>query len=628
MCGIIGILKKEESELSDNLVQSLIDLEYRGYDSAGIAIVHKSNIKIEKCLGAPSQYMDIDRFKKNIGEEKILTTVGIGHNRWATHGKPSISNAHPHLDCENSIAVVHNGTILNYESLKENLKNLGHDFKSDTDTEVVPHLIEEKMKSGLSLEDAIVETASLLEGSFGLAIIHKDYPKSLFVVKNGSPISIGIQNEMFIVASSTNAILRYTDRYLVLEDGEMAKLDAENMSHNIFKYKQPARSRVYKAEQVIEGILLEDLSKGDFDTFMQKEIFEQPATTRSTILGRTNTDEGLAVLGGLIDYKEKLRNIDNLYIVGCGTAYNAGMLGKELIESMTPINVSAQIASEFRYRKQNFSPDNSVFLSISQSGETADTLESLKEMKRKGFTTLGIVNVVGSAIAHESDAGIYTRAGTEIGVASTKAFTAQAITLYLFSLSLARVHGMSESAGISFVKELESIPEVMKKVLENHKEIERIASVFQDIDKIQFLGRGIHMPIAYECALKFKELTYMEAGSYPLGELKHGPMAVIDDMSLSVVILPKDDLFSIGSISIEQIKSKSGRLLVITDEEGAKSPVMRLADEIIVIPKLNNPLMYPLIEVLPLQLFAYYFANQMGNNIDKPRNLAKSVTVQ
>lgn len=628
MCGIIGILKKENSELSDNLVQSLIDLEYRGYDSAGIAIVHNSSIKIEKCLGAPSQYMDLDRFKKNIGEEKILTTVGIGHNRWATHGKPSISNAHPHLDCGGDIAVVHNGTILNYESLKENLKKQGHNFKSDTDTEVVPHLIEENMKKGLSLEDAIVESASLLEGSFGLAIIHKDYPKTLFVLKNGSPISIGISNEMFVVASSTNAILRYTDRYLVLEDGEMAKLDAENMSHNIFKYKQPARSRLYKAEQVIEGILLEDLSKGDFDTFMQKEIFEQPATTRSTILGRTNAEGGLAVLGGLIDYKEKLRNIDNLYIVGCGTAYNAGMLGKELIENLTPINVSAQIASEFRYRKQNFSPDNSVFLSISQSGETADTLESLKEMKRKGFTTLGIVNVVGSAIAHESDAGIYTRAGTEIGVASTKAFTAQAITLYLFSLSLARVHGMSESAGISFIKELESIPEIMKKVLENHQEIERIAEVFRDIEKIQFLGRGIHMPIAYEGALKFKELTYMEAGSYPLGELKHGPMAVIDDMSLSVVILPKDDLFSIGSISIEQIKSKSGRLLVITDEEGAKSPVMRLADEIIVIPKLNNPIMYPLIEVLPLQLFAYYFAKQLGNNIDKPRNLAKSVTVQ
>ncbi len=628
MCGIIGILKKEESELSENLVQSLIDLEYRGYDSAGIAIVHKKNIKTGKCLGAPSQYMDIGSFKKNIGEEKVFTTVGIGHNRWATHGKPSISNAHPHLDCEESIAVVHNGTILNYESLKENLKSLGHDFKSDTDTEVVPHLIEEKIKNGLSLEDAIVETASLLEGSFGLAIIHKDYPKNLYVVKNGSPISIGIQNEMFVVASSTNAILRYTDRYLVLEDGEMAKLDAENMSHNIFKYKQPARSRVYKAEQIIEGILLEDLSKGDFDTFMQKEIFEQPATTRSTILGRTNIDGGLAVLGGLIDYKEKLRTIENLYIVGCGTAYNAGMLGKELIESMTPINVSAQIASEFRYRKQNFSPDNSVFLSISQSGETADTLESLKEMKRKGFTTLGIVNVVGSAIAHESDAGIYTRAGTEIGVASTKAFTAQAITLYLFSLSLARVHGMSESAGIAFVKELEAIPELMKRVLENHKEIERVAEVFRDIEKIQFLGRGIHMPIAYEGALKFKELTYMEAGSYPLGELKHGPMAVIDESSLSVVILPKDDLFSIGSISIEQIKSKGGRILVITDEEGAKAPVMRHADEVIVIPKLSNALMYPLVEVIPLQLFAYYFAKQLGNNIDKPRNLAKSVTVQ
>lgn len=628
MCGIIGIIKKEDSELIDNLVMSLVDLEYRGYDSAGIAIIYNGEIKIEKCLGAPSQYLDSGRFKDKLGGKKIYTKVGIGHNRWATHGKPSLSNAHPHTDCVDSIAVVHNGTILNYDFLKQDLISKGHNFKSDTDTEVVPHLIEESIKSGKTLEDAIVASASLLEGSFGLVIIHKDFPEKLFVVKNGSPISIGIAPDTYIVASSTNAILRYTDRYILLEDGEMAILDGKDLTHSIFKYKQPARSLVHKAEHIIEGIMLEDLSKGEFDTFMQKEIFEQPATTRATILGRTDESLGLAVLGGLIDYKDQLRHAKNLYIVGCGTAYNAGLLGKEIIESMTSISVSSQVASEFRYKKQNLNPKDTIFLGISQSGETADTLESIKEMKRRGFTTLGIVNVVGSAIAHESLAGIYTRAGTEIGVASTKAFTAQAITLYLFALSLARTSGMSESAGIEFVKTLESIPDIMKLTLDSHKNIARIAESFSDIQKIQFLGRGIHMPIAHEAALKFKELTYIEAGSYPLGELKHGPMAVLDETSLSVVILPKDDLFSIGSVSIEQIKSKGGRLIVVTDEEGAKSSVMKLADEVIVIPTLSNPLFYPLIEVIPLQLFAYYFAENLGNNIDKPRNLAKSVTVQ
>lgn len=620
MCGIIGFITKDKKDLTEPLIRGLVDLEYRGYDSAGIAWLVDKEIVMQKCLGAPSEYL--------IKPKNISTsTVGIGHNRWATHGKPSIQNAHPHFDCNKNIAVVHNGTILNYKTIKKDLQQGGHVFQSETDTEVVPHLIEKYMKGGMDIEEAIRAMAQILEGSFGLVILHTAFPHKLFVVKNGSPISIGKTDDSYIVASSTNALVRYTESYITLDDGEMAILDRATNQHHIYKYANPTEL-VFKVEHLIEGIELDNLSKGEFATFMEKEIFEQPATTRTTLLGRTDIERGNVMLGGLTDYLSLLSQIKNIYLVGCGSAYNATLLGKEIIERLTPINVSAQVASEFRYRKQNWKPEDTIMLSVSQSGETADTLEAIKEMNQRGFTTFGMVNVVGSAIAQATVAGVYTRAGAEIGVASTKAFTSQCTTFYLLALLLARMHEMQSPQGMQYIKTLEAIPSAMIETLTTSDTIKKITAGFTALTHFQFLGRGIHMSIAHEGALKFKELTYLEAGSYPLGELKHGPMAMIDQHSLSIVLLPKDELFSIGILSLEQIKAKGGRLLVITDEQGSKDPSLQLADECIVIPTLPNPLFYPLLEVIPLQLLSYHFANHLGKNIDKPRNLAKSVTVQ
>lgn len=630
MCGIIGIITSEKRNLIPELVSSLRNLEYRGYDSTGIALIDGTKIKRLRRVGAPSDVFRSEEIAEELDVIGNAFSVGIGHNRWATHGKPSERNAHPHADCSGTIALVHNGTILNYEILKEKLLQEGHVFTSDTDTEVIAHLIEDELSRGLSLQNALLESIKLLEGSFGLAVCSAKDPSHLYIAKRGSPLSFGISNNSLIVASSTNAILAHTNTFITLEDGEYAELSADEtgVHYHVGNFLDDRRG-IAKEKTVVTDFSIDELSKGEYESFMQKEVHEQPATFRTTLLGRYDEKAGDAVLGGLIDHEETFRHAKNVLTIACGTAHNAALVGGALIESLAGLSVRNEIASEFRYKKIPLEPKDTVVFAVSQSGETADTLESIKEAKRKGYATFGIVNVVGSSIAEAVDAGVYTRAGTEIGVASTKAFTAQLAIFYLLALKLARERGMTPQEGRSFLAELERIPEIMQNTLASTEALaceyaERYVS--KNIRTINFLGRGIHVPLGQEAALKFKELTYIEAGNYPLGELKHGPIAVIDKHALSVIIMPKDELFSLSKNSLEQILSKDGNVIVVTDEAGARE--LKKEIDVIVIPTLSNPLFYPLIEILPLQLFAYYYARALGNNIDKPRNLAKSVTVE
>lgn len=628
MCGIVGIVTNEKQEITRLLAASLKDLEYRGYDSAGVAILDGKSVLVSKCLGAPSDNLSASQIKESFGKE-VETTLGIGHNRWATHGKPSLVNAHPHTNTDGSIAVVHNGTILNFETLKSMLEGKGYVFRSETDTEIIPHLTQMYMEElSCSFYDALKKVATVLEGSFGILAMHSSSPQELVIVKNGSPLCFAEGKGMFVVASSPGALIRYADSFISLDDGESALLDGETMTYQIDSWRDKETQKKRNAKK-IEGINTADLEKGDFETYMQKEIHEQPASTMTTMLGRYDISHGDAVLGGIIDFRDKLRDTKHLDIIGCGTAHHAGMIGKELIERIAKMPVTVHVSSEFLYSKNPYEPEDTVVLAVSQSGETADTLESLKEAKKAGYTTLGITNVVGSAIAEETLAGIYTRAGTEVGVASTKAFTAQCSVMYLLALSLARSRGvMSKLEGEAYLETLETIPALMKKILEEKEEIiKKLSEKYLD-KKVMFLGKGIHMPIAYESALKYKELTYKECSAYPVGELKHGPIALIDEETVCFVIMPKDEMYSITKNTVEQIKAKGGNVIILTSGDSAEDPINLKADDVVFIPEMKDARMYPLTEILPLQLFIYYTAKLLGRNIDKPRNLAKSVTVQ
>jgi glucosamine--fructose-6-phosphate aminotransferase (isomerizing) len=624
MCGIIGIITKEKKDISPLLIGALSRLEYRGYDSAGIAIDNQGEIRVLKCVGAPSDNLHADDVHGN--GDTILSSVGIGHNRWATHGKPTLQNAHPHIDSKKRVAVVHNGTILNYEILKKELQAKGVIFLSETDTEVIPHLIASYLEKGVSMEEAFTATISLLEGAYGVVAFDTEDSSTLYVAKQGSPIVIGVAQDSYYVASSIHGFLPLTDRFMTLLDGEMAVLTiGKEPSIRSIKEKKVMGHR---ASQVAATTHVGDLSKGDFETFMLKEIFEQPATTQATITGRTDEKSGTAVLGGLFDSKKILEEVRYLLLTGCGTAYHAGEVGAYILEQLADVSVRVEVASEGRYKQPRTPREETVVFAISQSGETADTLEYIKELKLKQYETFGIVNVVGSALAELTGKGVYTKAGSEIGVASTKAFTAQLAVMYLLTLYIARMKNMNTEEGVKFVTTFESIPHRMKETLELSSVVKDIVQKYKAFTKIQFLGRGVHVPIAKEAALKFKEITYLETGAYPLGELKHGPIAIVDSDTLSVVILPSDTLFSLGVNSIEQIKSKGGKVLLITDESVRGEAVCNKVDDVIFIPHLTDELFYPFLEIIPLQLFAYYFAQALGRNIDKPRNLAKSVTVQ
>jgi glucosamine--fructose-6-phosphate aminotransferase (isomerizing) len=610
MCGIIGYIGKQKS--LPILLEGLKRLEYRGYDSAGVSIIDGKKIINLKSVGKVAELEN-----KLNDREEILGTIGIAHTRWATHGKPSDKNSHPHSDCSGKIHLVHNGIIENYLELKKYLQKKGHKFKSETDSEVIAHLIEEFNKK-LNFKEAVLEALKKVRGTYGLAIINQDEPGKIIVARLGSPLLLGVGEKEFIVASDASAIIRHTDQVIYLEDGEVAELTLDNYEVSNIKNK-----KINKKVSTLDWSM-EQAQKSGFPHFMLKEIFEQPETIQTAIRGRLVASEGRVKVGGLRDVAEKLRHLEKIVIVSCGTSYYSGLVGEYLLEEYAGIPVEVEYASEFRYRKPLLNEKTAV-LAISQSGETADTLAAIREAKNKGALTLGIVNAVGSTIARETDAGIYNHAGPEIGVASTKAFTSQVSILILMTIMLGRQRDMTFLMGKSIATEMAKIPKLIEKILKKSAEIKKIAKKYIQCKDFLYMGRKYNFPIALEGALKIKEIAYVHAEGYPSGEMKHGPIALIDKNFPSIFVVPKDSVYEKNISGMQEIKARGGRIIAIATE-GDKE-IKKHADDVIYIPK-TLEMLTPLLSVIPLQLFAYHFATLKKLDVDKPRNLAKSVTVE
>ena len=609
MCGIIGYIGK--GNVIHTLINGLYRLEYRGYDSAGIAIIRDERILIRKVAG---KVKELARVTEGMAFE---AEIGIAHTRWATHGVPNDINAHPHIDCNRQIAVVHNGIIENCRTLKKFLVEKGHRFISNTDSEVIPHLIEEFYEGNLM--DAVKKALKQIEGTYGLAILSLDHPDRIICARMGSPLVIGKGRDEYIVASDLAAIISHTDQVIYLKDGEIAEVQRDNLDIESRDFGPVAP----EVEKVIWT--LEQIEKGGFDHFMLKEIYEQPIILRDTIRGRFNYDEGTARLNGIADYIERLRDANRIIIFACGTSWHAGLIGEYMIESLAGIPVEVEYASEFRYRKPVLDPD-SICIAVSQSGETADTLAALKEAKRQGVPVLGICNVVGSSIARETDAGVYIHAGPEIGVASTKAFMAQIMTFALISLLLGRQRWLSLEEGKEIINAIKEIPDQLTNLLKILPDkIRPIAEKLKDKKNFLYLGRGYNFPIALEGALKLKEISYIHAEGYPAAEMKHGPIALIDEKMPVVVIAIKDAIYDKVLSNIEEIRARKGIIIAISSEDDDQ--IENYVDYAIRIPNTLDHL-YPLLTTLPLQLLAYYIAVLKGLDVDKPRNLAKSVTVE
>jgi glucosamine--fructose-6-phosphate aminotransferase (isomerizing) len=613
MCGIIGYIGKQKA--LPVLLAGIKNLEYRGYDSAGFAIVNRSKVTSERSVGKVAALE-----AKISSPEKYPGKVGIIHSRWATHGAVTIENAHPHADCKGNIWLVHNGIIENYKEFKKNLEKSGHIFRSETDTEVIVHLIEEfqKKEKDLPLEEAVRLALLSIRGTYGLAVVSKNEPEKLVAARMFSPLLLGIGDNEYFVASDASAVLKHTSRVVYLDDGEMAVLTPKN--HAVYDLKRNLRE---KKLHELEWSPIQ-AQKGGFPHFMLKEIFEEPEAIENSIRGRLIPKEGLAKLGGLAEVTDKLKNAKRLIIAACGTAYFAARVGEYALEEYGGIPTEVDLASEFRYRKPILEKDD-LFLVVSQSGETADTLGALREAKEKGVTTLGIVNVVGSTLARETDAGVYQHIGPEIGVASTKAFTSQVAILNLLALVLGRQRQMSLVTGERIAKELKKIPELMKKVLDQKDIIEAIAEKYQRFNNFLYLGRKYNMPVACEGALKLKEISYVHAEGYGAGEMKHGPIAMIDKNFPSVFIVPSDSVYEKMVSNIQEVKARGGPVVAVATE--GNEEIKEIADDVIYIPK-TLEMLTPLLSVVPLQLFAYYFGVLRGIDVDKPRNLAKSVTVE
>jgi glucosamine--fructose-6-phosphate aminotransferase (isomerizing) len=610
MCGIIGYIGQQKS--LPILLEGLKRLEYRGYDSAGVSIIDGKKIINLKSVG---KVAELENKLNDI--EEILGTIGIAHTRWATHGKPSDKNSHPHSDCSGKIHLVHNGIIENYLDLKNYLGKCGHKFKSETDSEVIVHLIEEFNKK-LNFKEAVLEALKKVRGTYGLAIINQDEPEKIIVARLGSPLLLGVGEKEFIIASDASAIIRHTDQVIYLEDGEVAELTLDNYEVSNIKNKKISK-KISKLDWSME-----QAQKSGFSHFMLKEIFEQPETIQTAIRGRLVVSEGMAKLGGLRDVAEKLRHLEKIVIVSCGTSYYSGLVGEYLLEEYAGIPVEVEYASEFRYRKPLLNEKTAV-LAISQSGETADTLAAIREAKNKGALTLGIVNAVGSTIARETDAGIYNHAGPEIGVASTKAFTSQVSILVLLTIMLGRQRDMTFVMGKRIASEMAKIPKLIEKILKKSAEIKKIAKKYIQYKDFLYMGRKYNFPIALEGALKIKEIAYVHAEGYPSGEMKHGPIALIDKNFPSIFVVPKDSVYEKNISGMQEIKARGGKIIAIATE-GDKE-IKKHADDVIYIPK-TLEMLTPLLSVIPLQLFAYHFAVLKKLDVDKPRNLAKSVTVE
>ena len=608
MCGIVGYVGPQDSV--PILLEGLRRLEYRGYDSAGIAILNGRGLEVEKSAGK------IAVLEQRINETHPSGRVGIAHTRWATHGIPNTNNAHPHVDCKGRIAVVHNGIIENWATLKTKLVEEGHKFTTDTDTEVIAHLIE-KFYEG-NLERAVAAAVRLLTGTYGLAVICNDDPGKVVGARHGSPLVVGICDSEFILASDVSAIIRHTNQVVYLDDEEMVVLTKDGIHTTTIREEVVAK----KIETVDWD--LEQIERAGFPHFMLKEIFEQPESIRDCLRGRLLLEEGTARLGGLNMSAAELRSIQRVVITACGTSWHAGLIGEYLIEELARIPVEVEYASEFRYRNPILEP-GTVVVAISQSGETADTLAAMREAKRKGARVLGVCNVVGSTIARESDGGVYIHAGPEIGVASTKAFTSQVTALALFTLYLGRLGALSPELGAELTRELETIPGKIERILASADSIRDIARAYAHHNNFLYLGRGVNFPVALEGALKLKEISYIHAEGYPAAEMKHGPIALIDDNMPVVFICTQDSAYEKVLNNMEEVRARRGKIIAVASE--GDTHVATKADHVLFIPRTMGPLT-PLLAAVPLQLLAYDIAVERGCDVDQPRNLAKSVTVE
>lgn len=606
MCGIFAYTGSRKA--SPILLEGLSMLEYRGYDSAGI---YMPGFDVVKTPGAVAE------LTKKITKEYPATS-GIAHLRWATHGAPNEVNAHPHGDCDGDVFVIHNGIIENFRELKEELVASGHSFKSETDTEVIAHLIEGALKNKLNFEDAVIDTLKKLRGTYGLLISYAKEPDTIITARMGSPVVVGLGDGENFIASDATPILKHTKQMMFLSDGDVAIITPT--THRVRTLFQ---SEVDRPSETITWDVGE-ASRGGYPHFMLKEMMESPEVIENALRGRLIMEEGRAKLGGLEAVEKELQNIDRLIIVGCGTAYYAGLIGEYLIEALAGVPVEVELASEFRYRKPVIRPNTAV-LAISQSGETLDTLEAIREAKRHGALTLGIVNTVGSTIARETDAGVYNHAGPEIGVASTKALVSQVVILSLVALFLGRTRSLSKTDGVALAESLKSLPELAKKVLEQSEEIRKVASIYKDSRDFLFIGRRFSYPAALEGALKLKEVSYVHAEGYGAGEMKHGPLAMIDEKFPTVAIVPQDSVYEKTVSNMIEIRTRKGPVIAIATEGDEK--IKQVSDHVIYIPKASEELSVVL-SIIALQLFAYHFAADKGLNVDRPRNLAKSVTVE
>jgi len=610
MCGIVGYIG--DKNCVPILIEGLKRLEYRGYDSAGIGIINGKECKVVKTKGKVSE------LEKLVYKDHLESNLGIGHTRWATHGEPSMVNAHPHMNKEHTLFLIHNGIIENYVSLKKGLQKEGYEFQSETDTEVLANLIDHYLKLKHSLFQAVRYALNEVEGTYGIAVIYKDEKDKIIVARKGSPLVIGIgQNENFI-ASDVNALITHTKQVVYLEDGEIAEI-----------YKDSINTKTISDETIIKEIFhvdvgVDEITKCGYPHFMLKEIMDQSESIYNSMRGRLVYDEGISKLGGLQGFEDRIINSRRIILSACGTSWHAALVGEYMIEQYTGIPVEVEYASEFRYRNPIIGKDDTVIF-ISQSGETADTLAALKEAKKKGALVVGICNVVGSTIARESDAGVYIHAGPEIGVASTKAFTSQIVVLALITLLLARRKNMNLPDGQDIIRHMQQLTEKVETILKQKDYIKEIAEQYGDSKNFLYLGRGFNFPVALEGALKLKEISYIHAEGYPAAEMKHGPIALIDDNMPVVFIATKDSVYDKIISNIHEVKARKGRILAIINE--GDDQIESMVDHVIKVPK-SHRMLNPILTVIPLQLIAYYIAVKKGLNVDQPRNLAKSVTVE
>jgi len=614
MCGIVAYIGKKEA--FPIVLKGLKRLEYRGYDSAGVALLSNGELSVYKRAGK------VSNLEEHASQHNIAGHAGIGHTRWATHGLPNDINAHPHVSMDGSIALIHNGIIENYDSLRKELISEGYEFKSETDTEVLVHLVDNiSKKENVWFGEALRIALHHVVGAYAIVAISKNHPNRLVAARKSSPLVVGIGTEGdFYLASDATPIVEYTKQVVYMEDEEIAVIDLEE---GLKLYNIGDQQKTPYIQQL--ELELEALEKGGYEHFMLKEIYEQPRSILDCFRGRLNTNEGWVSLRGIREYEDKMIQANRLIIVACGTSWHAGLVGEYLIEDLARINVEVEYASEFRYRNPIIH-ENDVVIAISQSGETADTLAALELAKSKGATILGICNVVGSSISRITDAGSYTHAGPEIGVASTKAFTAQVTILTLLALTLAHKKGtITTSALHTMLAELEAIPSKVKRVLETNEHIEKIANLYKDATNALYLGRGSSFPVALEGALKLKEISYIHAEGYPAAEMKHGPIALIDENMPIFVIATQGNSYEKVVSNIQEVKARKGKIIAIVTEGDVH--VRELADEVIEIPETNEYLV-PLLATVPFQLLSYHIAVMRGCNVDQPRNLAKSVTVE